>query len=183
LAASVLALALRFESEIFLNDLYAAEDLRPAAAVLALAVALYFEFHLFLAALYAAEDCRPAAAVIALAVALYLSFHFFFADLYAAEDVLTAKAALTRGVLRLSESDLFTAAAALARRVFLLSESRFARFTILAWTRSFSLVLDVGKPTAESRMAEPASKTAARPTAANGVKEALSASTKTSTCS
>ncbi len=112
MAALVLAVALRFESEIFFADLYAAEDVRPAAAVLALAVALYFEFH------------------------------FFFADLYAAEDVLTAKAALTRGVLRLSESDLFTAAAALARGVFLLSESRFARFTILAWTRSFSLVLD-----------------------------------------
>ena len=37
--------ALRFESEIFFANLYGAEDLRPAAAVLALAVALYFEFH------------------------------------------------------------------------------------------------------------------------------------------
>ena len=68
---AALRFALRFESEMFFADLYAAEDLRPAAAVLALAVALYVEFHFFVAALYASEECLPAAAVLALAVALY----------------------------------------------------------------------------------------------------------------
>ena len=42
LAALVLAVALRFESRVFFAALYAAEDCRPAAAVLALAIALYF---------------------------------------------------------------------------------------------------------------------------------------------
>jgi hypothetical protein len=77
LAALVLAIALRFESEIFFADLYAAEDVHPVAAVLALADALYFEFHFFFADLYAAEDCRPAAAALALAVALYFEFIIF----------------------------------------------------------------------------------------------------------
>ena len=61
--------------------LYAAEDFRLAAAVLALAVALY----LFCAALYATEDFRPGLA------AVFFECHIFCA-------------ALNEGVLRLSES-------------------------------------------------------------------------------
>ncbi len=60
--------------------LYAAEDVRHAAAVLALAVAQY----LFCAALYATEDFRPGLA------AVFFECHIFCAALNAAEDVLTA---------------------------------------------------------------------------------------------